>query len=121
MVGINRPKALILEINQSASAHSINWTISKLRFDFHDVIKSIKRSDDLVPVEKEKINWHDMINKIIITELTDHELAAAKVIHLSPNKKAVQLDYANDVERKNHQQILCWEYIDKCSIIDILE
>jgi hypothetical protein len=46
MVEIDRPKHLILEINQTASAHSINNMIGVLRFDFKDIVKSIKRSEE---------------------------------------------------------------------------
>jgi len=45
MVEIDRPKQLIIEIDQTASAHSINNMIGTLRFDFKDVVKSIKRSE----------------------------------------------------------------------------
>lgn len=43
---IDRPKHLIIEIDQTASAYSINHMIGTLRFDFKDVVKSIKRSEE---------------------------------------------------------------------------
>jgi hypothetical protein len=43
---IDRPKHLILEIDQTASAYSINLMIATLRFDFKDVVKSIKRLEE---------------------------------------------------------------------------
>jgi hypothetical protein len=46
MVEIDRPKHLIIVIDQTASVHSINNLISAIRFNFKDVVKSIKRSEE---------------------------------------------------------------------------
>jgi hypothetical protein len=44
--GIDRPKFLLLEINQTASARAINKLIEAIRWDYKDVVKSIKRSEE---------------------------------------------------------------------------
>jgi hypothetical protein len=46
MVEIDRPKQLIIEIDQTTSTHSINLMIGALRFDFKEVVKSIKRLEE---------------------------------------------------------------------------
>lgn len=46
MLDIDRPKYLILEIDQTASAYAINHMIGTLRHDFREVVKSIKRSEE---------------------------------------------------------------------------
>ncbi len=63
--------------------------------------------------------WQDIIGKNVIVVISEGGFREGKVIRLSPNGQAVQLDYADPLDKEHHRPILYWEPIN-LQIIDIL-